>query len=216
MIAIAIISADPNLRRRLAALPDEDATLTVTAAVNDVAALSSIAEKRRIDVVVADRPPSDYRPGGTLHLSDLPWVAVLDGADTGRMVDALNAGAACVVPRSAGAQEIISAVRAVNSGFVALPRNAAAALLDPEPSAPEAVDDEVDSGDRGDGGRLTPRELEVLAAMADGASNKANARRLGISFHTVKFHVAAILQKLDADTRTEAVIKAAQLGLVML
>jgi len=52
--------------------------------------------------------------------------------------------------------------------------------------------------------------------MADGASNKAIARRLGISFHTVKFHVAAILVKLDADSRTEAVAKAAHLGLVML
>jgi DNA-binding CsgD family transcriptional regulator len=65
-------------------------------------------------------------------------------------------------------------------------------------------------------GRLTPRELEVLAAMADGASNKAIARRLDISVHTAKFHVAAILAKLDADSRTEAVMKAAQLGLVML
>jgi DNA-binding NarL/FixJ family response regulator len=64
--------------------------------------------------------------------------------------------------------------------------------------------------------RMTPRELEVLAAMADGASNKAIARRLGISFHTAKFHVAAILAKLDADSRTEAVTKAAQSGLVML
>ena len=63
---------------------------------------------------------------------------------------------------------------------------------------------------------ITPRELEVLAAMADGASNKAIARRLGISFHTAKFHVAAILAKLNADSRTEAVTRAAQLGLVML
>jgi DNA-binding NarL/FixJ family response regulator len=64
--------------------------------------------------------------------------------------------------------------------------------------------------------RLTRRELDVLAAMADGASNKVIARRLGISFHTAKFHVAAILAKLDADSRTEVVAKAAQLGLVML
>jgi DNA-binding NarL/FixJ family response regulator len=66
------------------------------------------------------------------------------------------------------------------------------------------------------GAPLTSRELEVLAAMADGASNKAIARRLGISFHTAKFHVAAILAKLDADSRTEAVARAAHLGLVML
>jgi DNA-binding CsgD family transcriptional regulator len=65
-------------------------------------------------------------------------------------------------------------------------------------------------------GPLTPREIEVLAAMADGASNKVIARRLGISFHTAKFHVASILAKLDADSRTEAVALAARLGLVML
>ena len=73
-----------------------------------------------------------------------------------------------------------------------------------------------DASPLGEPARLTPRELEVLAAMADGASNKAIARRLGISFHTAKFHVAAILAKLDADSRTEAVAKAAQSGLVML
>ena len=63
---------------------------------------------------------------------------------------------------------------------------------------------------------LTARERDVLAALADGLSNKAIARRLGISFHTAKFHVAGILAKLDADSRTEAVTKAAQRGLVML
>ena len=63
---------------------------------------------------------------------------------------------------------------------------------------------------------LTPREREVLTAMADGASNKVIARRLGISFHTAKFHVASILTKLDADTRTEALARAARMGLVML
>jgi len=78
----------------------------------------------------------------------------------------------------------------------------------------KVIDDLADAAPAG--APLTPRELEVLAAMADGASNKAIARRLGISFHTAKFHVAAILAKLDADSRTEAVARAAHLGLVML
>ena len=77
---------------------------------------------------------------------------------------------------------------------------------------PQAEDPTAPAGNQG----LTPRELEVLAAMADGASNKVIARRLGISFHTVKFHVAAILEKLDAESRTEAVLAAARLGLIML
>jgi DNA-binding CsgD family transcriptional regulator len=55
---------------------------------------------------------------------------------------------------------------------------------------------------------LTPRELEVLAAVADGDSNKGIARRLGISLHTVKFHVESVFRKLGARTRTEAVAKA--------
>jgi DNA-binding NarL/FixJ family response regulator len=61
---------------------------------------------------------------------------------------------------------------------------------------------------------LTPRELDVLAALAEGASNKAIARRLAISVHTVKFHIASLLDKLDAEGRTEAVAQAARLGAI--
>ncbi|MDE1936533.1 MAG: response regulator transcription factor [Bradyrhizobium sp.] len=57
---------------------------------------------------------------------------------------------------------------------------------------------------------LTPRELEVLAALAEGMTNKAIARRLDISLHTVKFHVESLFRKLGARTRTEAVAKAAE------
>jgi DNA-binding CsgD family transcriptional regulator len=63
---------------------------------------------------------------------------------------------------------------------------------------------------------LTPRELDVLALVAEGASNKAIARRLQISVHTVKFHIASLLDKLDAQGRTEAVAQAARLGAIKL
>ena len=63
---------------------------------------------------------------------------------------------------------------------------------------------------------LTPRELEVLGLLSDGASNKAIARRLGISVHTAKFHVASLLDKLDAAGRTDAVTHAARLGVINL
>ena len=61
---------------------------------------------------------------------------------------------------------------------------------------------------------LTPRELDVLALIAEGASNKAIARTLGISVHTVKFHIASLLDKLDAEGRTEAVAQAARMGAI--
>jgi DNA-binding CsgD family transcriptional regulator len=63
---------------------------------------------------------------------------------------------------------------------------------------------------------LTARELEVLALLAEGASNKLIARRLGISAHTAKYHVASLLEKLDAVSRTDAVTHAARIGVLHL
>jgi DNA-binding CsgD family transcriptional regulator len=63
---------------------------------------------------------------------------------------------------------------------------------------------------------LTPREVDVLMLLAEGASNKTIARRLGISVHTAKFHVGRLLDKLDASGRTDAVAHAARLGVLRL
>ena len=65
-------------------------------------------------------------------------------------------------------------------------------------------------------GKLTAREIEVLRMMAEGSANKAIAWKLGISEHTVKFHVASILGKLHAATRTEAVTIGIRKGLVLI
>jgi two-component system nitrate/nitrite response regulator NarL len=63
---------------------------------------------------------------------------------------------------------------------------------------------------------LTPRELEVLRLVAEGLPNKTIAARLDISEHTVKFHVNTILGKLGVASRTEAVVRATRLGLILL
>jgi two-component system, NarL family, nitrate/nitrite response regulator NarL len=63
---------------------------------------------------------------------------------------------------------------------------------------------------------LTPREREVLALLAEGLANKTIAARLGISEHTAKFHVNAILGKLGVESRAEAIVHAARAGLVVL
>jgi DNA-binding NarL/FixJ family response regulator len=83
-------------------------------------------------------------------------------------------------------------------------------LLDLEP--PRREEPRVDTGVDA----LTPRERDVLDLMATGLSNKQIAARLGISSHTAKFHIGAILAKLGAGTRTEAVVRAVQRGLVLL
>ncbi|SCK51537.1 Response regulator containing a CheY-like receiver domain and an HTH DNA-binding domain [Variovorax sp. HW608] len=78
-----------------------------------------------------------------------------------------------------------------------------------------AATESTPASDNNDGA-LTPRELEVLALMAEGASNKSIARRLGISVHTAKFHVGSLLDKLDATGRTDAVAQAVRQGVIHL
>jgi DNA-binding NarL/FixJ family response regulator len=87
-------------------------------------------------------------------------------------------------------------------------QSAAAGLMvqEAQASAPQAPTDDV----------LTPRELEVIALMAQGLPNKLIAHKLGVTLHTAKFHVAQILAKLGAASRTEAVTLGARRGLVAL
>ncbi|PAQ11318.1 helix-turn-helix transcriptional regulator [Mesorhizobium temperatum] len=77
------------------------------------------------------------------------------------------------------------------------------------------LSDEEPVDDRAERPALSPRESEVLALLAEGAPNKVIARRLNISVHTAKFHVAAILIKLGAANRTDAIAIAMRQGLVL-
>jgi len=84
-----------------------------------------------------------------------------------------------------------------------------------EPADATLIGSAIAGAQRGDGERaLTPREQEVVWLLAEGLSNKAIARRLGISVHTAKFHVGQLLDKLDATGRTDAVAHAARLGVI--
>jgi DNA-binding NarL/FixJ family response regulator len=118
--------------------------------------------------------------------------------DRSRARAALRAGAAGVLPRSAGAAELRVAIDAMLHGLAVAPAGG------------------LWGADEDDDRRLTARELEVLKLLAEGASNKVIARQLAVSVHTAKFHVASILAKLDATGRTDAVAHAVRLGLLML
>ena len=211
MTTIAIYSADPVLRCSLEQLLRGDPAMTVVGVADDPSALLRLIDRNHVDAVLADSPPREQLADWRNRHADTAFVVLIDGYSDEDSLDALHAGARGILPRSAERFEIAVAVKAVTTRLAVLPRELLPTLLNGGSEADELLDsnDAVRT-------RLTPRELEVLAAMADGASNKAIARRLGISFHTAKFHVAAILDKLNADSRTEAVMRAAQLGLVML
>ena len=95
----------------------------------------------------------------------------------------------------AGTHQIDAALRAVAAGLIVR-----------STSAKEEGFDQIDESDVQ--GLLTPRELEVLGAIMDGLTNKAIARQLDISLHTVKFHVESVFRKLGVRSRAEAVARA--------
>jgi DNA-binding NarL/FixJ family response regulator len=211
MVAVAIFSADPVLRRNLEQLPRDEPALVLVGIFDQTSSFPERVSRDRVDVLLADAPTQELLAEYRGRYGRIALIVLLDGRDNEEIVRALSAGARAVLDRSASRNEIIAAVKAVTAGLVVVAPQLLATLFNEGPFA----HDSLNANDVGRA-RLTPRELEVLAAMADGASNKVIARRLGISFHTAKFHVAAILAKLDADSRTEAVAKAAQLGVVML
>jgi two-component system nitrate/nitrite response regulator NarL len=132
-----------------------------------------------------------------------PIVALVSGpADA---AEVLAAGARGVLPREATPEILGVALRAAAAGLVVGdPSLTAGLLLERGREAAPLVED------------LTPRERQVLQLLAEGLSNRQIAARLGTSEHTAKFHVNAILGKLDAHSRTEAVTRAARLGLIIL
>ena len=115
------------------------------------------------------------------------------------------AGPRGLLPRDTNTAGLSAALAAVAQGFVVIDGDLSAALL---PSGEQAPATAI--------GDLTPREREVLRLLAEGLPNKAIASQLDISEHTVKFHVNAIMGKLGAQSRTEAVTRATRAGLILL
>ncbi|HWZ92337.1 MAG TPA: response regulator transcription factor [Polyangiaceae bacterium] len=170
-----------------------------------VAELGSPADRRlgeiRAELILWDVGPRPALVERALLTERAPTLALVRDEETA--LDVLRAGALGVLLRNAESERVLSALRALASG-VAVFEPALLRSLVTARAAP------------GDPLTFTPREAEVLNLIAEGLSNKLIADRLKISEHTAKFHVNAILNKLGAETRTEAVVLAARRGLLML
>ena len=138
------------------------------------------------------------------HGSPAQVVMLTMHADDDLVVQSLRAGAAGYLVKDCRTSDIAEAVRLAADGEVALSPGLAAELLDEalRPDAAQAV--------------LSAREEEVLQMIADGASTTEAAAKLFISVKTVKNHLASIYQKLDARDRTQAVLRAARMGIIRL
>ena len=215
MIGVLIFAVDAKLRRTLEQLPQKDSAIAIVGIADDQASLVRLTETSNVDVVLAQtmRPPellAEWR----VRRNTPAWVLFLDPADGRAAADALTAGASAILPSSTDLAEIIATIRMVAKGLAVVQRQLlAAALL----SGAEISNGNLREADEDHHPRLSKREIAVLTAITDGLSNKEIARRLGISFHTVKFHVASILEKLEGRyPAPNLFLKAVQLGIVRL
>jgi two-component system, NarL family, response regulator YdfI len=135
----------------------------------------------------------------------LPVVLLVESPDAVQTNAVLRSGIRGVLPADATPQAIESSIQAVNAGLLVIPATSVPVEVSAARPAAEPLTEP-----------LSDRELEVLESVVEGFSNKLIAHRLGISEHTVKTHVASILMKLGATSRTEAVSLAIRRGLVML
>ena len=187
---LVIVARDPLVRMGLAAVLGSDLEI-----VGQTATLAE-AEVFEPDVILWD-----FDADEEVEEFSVPTVALVQEVETS-INEVLGTGITGVLYRDAEPDKIVAALRAAFQGLVVLEPSLTASLREVIPDA------EVEP--------LTAREQEVLQLLAQGASNKAVAKTLDISESTAKFHTSAILSKLGAKSRTEAVVRAAQLGLILL
>jgi DNA-binding NarL/FixJ family response regulator len=213
MIRILIVAAYASVRAGLQVLLADTEECAFQAEARGSAELERLLPDVCPDVVLFDDNEADRS-----RLLD-----VLAGGDAGlvilgdrrsgyrQLANAALPGWAYLL-READGPEIQAAVRAVAAGLVVLDRSLAPLLAAGAALVADGVAEAVGLPDEA----LTPREREVLQLMAEGLPNKLIASRLSISQHTVKFHVASILAKLGAASRTEAVTLGARRGYLVL
>ncbi len=114
---------------------------------------------------------------------------------------------ASLLLRDATPEEIQAALRAASTGLITFDQRVMRVIGDQFTTSPVTMDGQ-------DPVLLTPREMDVLQGIARGMPNKSIARELGISDHTVKFHITSIFQKLDVSSRSEAIAVAARIGIL--
>ncbi len=220
-IRILIADDHPVVRDGLSAILETQADFVLVGEAGNGREAVVLVETLQPDVVLLDldMPELDGLEALRLIMAQRPQtkVIIFTVFDTDeRILTAVQAGAqGYLLKGNAPRQEIFRAVRTVYEGGALLQPVVAGKLLRQMHSPKGAVNAPLPTGVAGSE-ELTRREHEVLELMAAGLANREIANRLVISERTVKFHVSAILAKLDAANRTEAVTIAAQRGLVRL
>jgi two-component system, NarL family, nitrate/nitrite response regulator NarL len=205
-LRILIVANDPLIRAGLATLLGEQAGCQVVGQTNSSDDLTAVMAAYQPDVLLWD---AGWEPLATLarlaEMEELPLPTVILLADEESVAPAWAGGAHALLFHDSGVEQIVAALTAVSLGLTVFDPAVANMLLTTSNQTPPPLRE-----------ALTGREHEVLQLLAEGLTNKAIAQTLSISDHTVKFHINAIFTKLGAQSRTEAVVRASRLGLILL
>jgi DNA-binding NarL/FixJ family response regulator len=203
MLDVWIMAAAQSRRDWLARSLSGDATIRVAGAAPTFGMLRSLIGDEFADVIIIDVPEPysiDAIREWVNEFEDVaPLLLILPERDREIFNRILEAKPGGMLRADAAPDRIVQAVKSIASGLITLDAELIPAAGDSAVTEP-----------------LTARETEVLGLLADGLGNKEIASRLGISEHTIKFHIGSILGKLGASTRTEAVSRGLRSGLIEL
>jgi NarL family two-component system response regulator YdfI len=204
VIRVLLVAASAVRRAGLEALLKTVPSVKLVGSLHNSQAVEQYAAQLQPDVLLLDL---DAETPTRLSTS-LAVVALIDEPSADWVASALRSGVKAILPRDSSIDEILAAIQAAHAGLVLLDPDVTQQLASriPAPTAQPTTgfDD------------LTPREIEVLRMLAEGLGNRDMAARLGISDHTVKFHISSILDKFGAATRTEAVTMGIRMGIILL
>jgi len=209
---VLIAAASAVRRAELERIVQEDSSLLFAGSVTDLSAMAHRVADSRADVALVDLgEPDPQFPSVSIALQRAGAAVVVLVDDPARdwTRQVLRSGVLGILPRNSAAAEIHSAIHAARRGLLLLEPGVIRDLI--AISSQRAADTDFDLVEE-----LTEREVEVLRMLAEGFANKEIASRLGISDHTVKFHISSILAKLGASSRTEAVTVGIRKGLILL
>ena len=189
---------------------DKDVTIVEASSISET--IEQVSENPDLDLILLDlvMPDSDYFAGlRELHgrFPKIPVVVLSVIENRSDVIHAIELGAMGYIPKVATGDEILKALKSVLAGDIFIPRS----LLDPRdkgyPDAIAPIQSQSNVRDLVD--TLTQRQREVFALLAQGKSNPEIAKELGVSAHTVRIHISAILRALGVSNRTQAAVMAA-------
>ncbi|MBD1867073.1 response regulator transcription factor [Cyanobacteria bacterium FACHB-471] len=211
MIRVLIVTRSLIMQAGLEAMLVREPTIQVVGRTVDLTTLEQFFRSQQTDVVVLEFALlTDTNLEMLTSQEEVAIALLVSPTEAYSAIPLLKSGVRAILPLDITTDEMILTVEATAAGLVVLHPDVSDVLLQELPESNEPVhSEELDAP-------LTPREVEVLQLMATGLGNKAIARQLNISEHTVKFHISSIFSKLNASSRTEAVTLGMRQGLIFI